>query len=115
MEDDSLCCIEDDTHVLPPILRDCADALDEPESRGIRVLEFRNEHRAQDVDPCLSLCRFACAQVRVGRRVDDFLLRISPHSGTEKTVGDLQKRMMLLMSEGVATTKERIDTHQGSL
>ena len=79
------------THVLPPVLRDRADALDQAEARRVREGDLRDEDRAEHMHPRLALRRLARAQVRVGRRVDELLLRVAPHPGTQKTVGDLQK------------------------
>ena len=68
------------------MLRDRADALDEPEARGVRVRELGDEHRAQDVDPRLALGRLARAEVGVWWGVYELLLRIPPDPGTEKTI-----------------------------
>lgn len=78
------------THVLPSVLRDRAQALDEPEAHRVGVADLGDEHRTENVYPRLTLCRFACPQVRVGRGVDELLLWVSSHAWAQETVRDLR-------------------------
>ena len=64
-------------YVLPAERRYGADALDELQLGGVGEGDLGYEDRAQDVHPRLALRRLARAQVRVRRRVDQLLLRVS--------------------------------------
>ena len=78
--------------MLPAVRRDRADALDEPQPRGVRVGDLGDERGVQRAHPRLALRRRARAQVGVRGRVDLLLLRVAPHPRTQQAVGYLRAR-----------------------
>ena len=69
-----------------------ANALNQPQPRGITERELRDEHRTNHVDPSLPLCRLLRTQERIRSRINP-ILRIVPDLGTKQT-RRIQRRLL---------------------
>ena len=78
-------------YVHPPVLWDRADAFNETQASGIGEVDFGYKHGAEGMTPGVAFRGLAGSEVRIRRRIEQLLLRISSYARAKEAVRFLRK------------------------